>query len=267
MKSKVKEHCQDDKDVENFATSGMTDFMEASKEVASQKGNHRSKHEKLDKLVIGFADRKMKRTGHQLSAMLAYLYHLSPDFRNEGQPFPNFTEEEKQSAREYIAGEQEIVRMTGLANKDNTITLFRNTDEKQLGKGNSKTGYRGNYRGNNLESWTTNPDLGIAIDGQPKSKVMANIPLYAVVASCIGREKGKDFEFKDKGECEIMVCGAFVKDVIVVGDNKGIDAKKRISYLKGVKRNMQRFSQIDVDESRKSSMHRRIRLTRRLWDL
>ena len=268
LKNAVMRHS---KNIEEFVSSRITDFSLASSTVRKQLSNHRRECEFFDSWIVGFADKKKTQVAHLLSAMTAYLYHLSPDFRNEGKEIPNFSQEEKEAAKEYIAGEQEIVRMTGLVNEDDTITLFRNTDGNQL-EGLRPSGKRSSYKGNNLESWSTNPNLDLSLDGRPKTKIMAKVPLHAIIASCIGRERGRGFQFKDKGECEIMACGAFIEEVMVVGGSHGINAQTRMRYLQEAKANMQRFSRQENTNNnlkgRKSSF-RRIRLTQRLkyWDL
>ena len=129
--------------------------------------------------------------------------------------------------------------MTGLLNDDDTITLFRNTDETQF-FGQNQRGVTIQYQGNNFESWSTNPGLKYSDGATPKLKVLAKVPLYACVASCIGRERG--FMFKDNGECEIMVCGSLVKNVIIVGDLRGIKIPGvREEYLSQCKSNMENF--------------------------
>ena len=156
---------------------------------------------------------------------------------------PDYNDDEIKKAKRYIAGEQEILRMTGLVNEDDTITLFRNTDDKQILSKNTQSPTDISYRGNNIESWSTNPGLKHSDDDKPKKKIMAKVPLSACVASCVGRRE-KPFMFRQRGECEVMVCGAFVKKIFIVGDSKkGVKNQNlRNKYLKDVQDNMQRFA-------------------------
>ncbi len=241
------EHCKkierSSKDINTFVASGMTNCFSAADEVISQNENHRSSCKDFDDLIYGFADANKAKVSPILSAMTGYIYHLSPDFRNEGKPIPDYNDDEIKKAKRYIAGEQEILRMTGLVNEDDTITLFRNTDDKQIRAKNTKSPTDISYRGNNIESWSTNPSLKHSDDDKLKKKIMAKVPLSACIASCIGR-RVKPFMFRNKGECEVMVCGAFVKKIFIVGDSKkGVKNKSvRDDYLKKSQSNMQRFS-------------------------
>lgn len=240
-------HCKkierSSRDVNTFVASGMTHCFSASDEVISQNGNHRKDCKDFDDLIYGFADANKAKVSPILSAMTGYIYHLSPDYRNEGKPIPDYNDDEIKKAKRYIAGEQEILRMTGLVNEDDTITLFRNTDDKQILTQKSKYEIDTPYRGNNIESWSTNPGLKHSDDDKLKKKIMAKVPLSACIASCVGRRE-RPFMFRDRGECEVMVCGAFVKTVYVVGDSKnGIKEKSvRDDYFGKSQSNMQRFS-------------------------
>lgn len=239
------EHCdkikRSSRDVNSFVASGMTNCYSAADEVIAQNGNHRKECKKFDDLIYGFADMNKPRVAPMLSSIMAYIYHLSPDFRNK-KNIPNYNKDEIKQAQKYIAGEQEIIKMTGLVNEDDTITLFRNTDEKQILS--SDLGMDIPYKGNNIESWSTNPGLKYADDNKrAKKKIMAKVPLSACIASCIGR-RDKPFMFRDRGECEIMVCGAFIRNALVVGDSKNGISKPAIrdDYFQRVQSNMQRFS-------------------------
>jgi len=77
-------------DVKRFISIEIPDCYSASREVALQFGDHRINHSGINKLVVGFADGKMKDAGYRLSSHLAYRHHLSPDFRMEGRPIPKF---------------------------------------------------------------------------------------------------------------------------------------------------------------------------------
>ena len=112
-----------------------------------------------------------------------------------------------------------------MVDDDGYITLFRNTDENQF---ENQTiphfGQKGNYSGNNIESWTTNPDL--EWEG---TKVMAKVPITSCIASCIGRRTNP---FMKTDECEIMVCGKEIPQVTAIGRGGKITVKKiRTSYL------------------------------------
>ena len=83
---------------------------------------------------------------------------------------------------------------------------------------------------------------------------MAKVPLYACIASCIGR-KERPFMFKDRGECEIMVCGAFVQNASIIGDLSGIRIENfRDEYLSKCQSNMKVFSnQLNQENGRITS--------------
>lgn len=245
------QHCakilKGSKDANTFVASGMQLCHTASREVFAQNGDHRSNCQNFDDLIYGFADKNKPSVAPTLSTLMGYIFGLSPDFRNEGKPIHKYDQDEVEQAKKYIAGEQEIIRMTGLVDEDDTITLFRNTDETQISTGYSKSEIDTPYRGNNIESWTTNPGLKYYDEkgkkAKRKTKIMAKVPLSACIASCIGREK-RPFMYKHTGECEVMVCGAFVKQIFVVGNAKdGIQEDGvRDDYLRKVQSNMQRFS-------------------------
>ena len=155
----------------------------------------------------------------------------------------NYNESFIRSVEEYIIFEQEVIRMTGLVNDDDTITLFRNTDARQFLSEDHEFGSRVKYNGNNFESWTTNPNLTLSIDDKHKMKICARVPLSACVASCMGRKKGREFMYNDDGECEIMVCGAFIESALIVGDMTGIKIPYfRENYLSECENNMRNFA-------------------------
>ena len=137
--------------------------------------------------------------------------------------------------------------MTGLVNEDDTITLFRNTDNNQISSRYSNSEIDTPYKGNNIESWTTNPGLTYYDSKEEKvknkTKIMAKVPLSACIASCVGRED-RPFKYYDHCECEVMVCGAFIRNYMIVGDAKhGIKEKNILDdYLKKSQSNMKRFS-------------------------
>lgn len=248
--------------VEAFVTSKITDGFIISKEVTSKFGNHRNNFHKIDDLIVGFADKQKPQVAHQLSTLMGYMFGLSPDFRNNDKPHLRYNEEILNQIKKYAAREQEILRMTGLVNDDDTITLFRNTDEKQLHAKKHILRKREGYTGNNFESWSTNPDLKFTPDGKVKKKVMAHVPLSACIATCIGRRE-RPFMFKDSNECEIMVCGAFVREVICVGDSeKGIDPISRETYLDDSQSNMLRFSR--QNEKKQASLSERRKLAKEI---
>ena len=226
-----------------FISKDITNFKSAVNVVADKVENARNKYRNFDNMIVGFADQKKSKVAPKLSAMMAYIFALSPDFRNKGNPIMDYCKKTINEAKEYIAFEQEIIRMTGLLNDDDTITLFRNTDEKQFENSQLCGGDVVNYKGNNFESWTTNPDLTLSIDRKRKIKICAKVPINACLASCIGREKGREFMYKDSGECEIMVCGAFIKEAMIIGDNTGIkiDGARDI-YFQEYKSNMKKFA-------------------------
>ena len=251
--------------VEAFVTSKITDGFIISKEVTSKFGNHRNNFRKIDDLIVGFADKQKPQVAHQLSTLMGYMFGLSPDFRNNGKPHLRYNEEILNQIKKYASREQEILRMTGLVNDDDTITLFRNTDEKQLPSLEHRLGKSETYLGNNFESWSTNPDLKFSPDGTVKIKVMVKVPLSACIATCIGR-KERPFMFKDSNECEIMVCGAFIREVTCVGDSeKGINSKARNSYLTKIQSNMQRFSR--QNEKKQASLSQRQKLAREILEI
>ena len=146
--------------------------------------------------------------------------------------------------------EQEIIRATGIVDNDGMVTLFRNTDERQLENSTTEFNHIGRYKGNNLESWTTKPNLNWNTNGRNTKKVMAKIPLHACIASCIGREL---YPFESKEECEIMVCGAFIKKVTYVGTDKVEIPDVLDKYLEGIKENMERFANENLSSSSSES--------------
>lgn len=260
------QHCykidRSSRDINAFVASGITNCFSASNIVIEQKGNHRDKYRKFDDMIVGFADAEKTKYAADLSAIMAMIFHLSLDFRCKNKSISNFDEDFIESVKKYIANEQEIIRMTGLLNDDDTITLFRNTDATQL-YGNSQIGLFSKYKGNNFESWSTNPGLKFADSNTPKVKVMSKVPLHACIASCIGRKK-RSFMFKDKGECEIMVCGAFVQNITIVGDLSGIRIENfRGEYLSKCQSNMKEFSnQLNQDNDKITSSVLAARLDR-----
>ena len=251
------QHCckiaRSSRDINAFVASGITNCFSASNIVIEQKEDHRNNYRKFDDMIVGFADAKKPQYAPSLSTIMAMIFHLSLDFRCKNKSISNFDEDFIESVKKYIANEQEIIRMTGLLNDDDTITLFRNTDATQL-YGNSQIGLFSKYKGNNFESWSTNPGLKFADSSTPKVKVMAKVPLYACIASCIGR-KERPFMFKDRGECEIMACGAFVQNATIVGDLSGIRIENfRDEYLSKCQSNMKVFSnQLNQENSRITS--------------
>ena len=229
------------RNINAFVASGIANCFSASNIVVTQKENHRDNYRQFDDMIVGFADAEKSKYAADLSTIMAIIFHLSLDFRSKNKPISYFDEDFIEDVKKYIANEQEIIRMTGLLNDDDTITLFRNTDATQL-YGNSKIGVFSKYKGNNLESWSTNPGLKFADSNTPKVKIMAKVPLYACLASCIGREKGREFMFKDRGECEIMICGAFIQNITIVGDLSGIRIENlREEYLSKCQSNMNNF--------------------------
>lgn len=251
--------------VEAFVTSKITDGFIISKEVTSKFGNHRNNFRKIDDLIVGFADKQKPQVAHQLSTLMGYMFGLSPDFRNNGKPHLRYNEEILNQIKKYAAREQEILRMTGLVNDDDTITLFRNTDEKQLPSLEHRLGKSETYLGNNFESWSTNPDLKFTPDEKVKKKVMAHVPLSACIATCIGR-KERPFMFKDSNECEIMVCGAFIRKVTYVGNSKvGINSEYRKTYLDDSQSNMQRFAR--QNEKKQASLSQRRKLAKEILEI
>ena len=221
----------------------MTYFSSASEQVIAELGDLRDVHQRFDNMIIKFADNKMAKFSSAISSIMGYVFALSPDFRNRGKKIMNYNDSLIRSVEEYIIFEQEVIRMTGLVNDDDTITLFRNTDARQFLSEDHEFGSRVKYKGNNFESWTTNPNLTLSIDDKHKMKICARVPLHACVASCIGRKKGREFMYKDDGECEIMVCGTFVESALIVGDMTGIKLPGfRENYLNECKNNMGNFA-------------------------
>ena len=227
----------------SFVSFGMTHFNSASNEVIAQMGDMRDIHRRFDNMIIKFADNKMAKFSSTISSIMGYVFALSPDFRNHGKRIMNYNESFIRSVEEYIIFEQEVIRMTGLVNDDDTITLFRNTDARQFLSEDHEFGGRVKYNGNNFESWTTNPNLTLSIDDKHKMKICARVPLSACVASCMGRKKGREFMYNDDGECEIMVCGAFIESALIVGDMTGIKIPYfRENYLSECENNMRNFA-------------------------
>ena len=240
-------HCNrllaNSKKISPFVSSGITYFKSASNEVISQIGDMRDVHYNFDNMIIKFADNKMAKFSSRISSIMGYVFSLSPDFRNQGKRIMDYDENLIKNVKEYIIFEQEVIRMTGLVNDDDTITLFRNTDARQFLSQDHEFGSRVKYHGNNFESWTTNPNLTLSIDDKHKMKICARVPLHACVASCIGRKKGREFMYKDDGECEIMVCGAFIESALIVGDMTGIKLPGfRNNYCNDCKDNMINFA-------------------------
>ncbi len=245
------------KSINTFVSSGVANCFSASDEVVRQLGDHRNSFREIDDLILGYADREKPKVSHHLSAIMGYLFHLSPDFRNDRKPIPKYCEETVSQMMKYIANEQEIIRMSGLVNEDDTITLFRNTDNTQFRANGYGSSDNISYRGNNFESWSTNPGLKFTPDGTRKSKVMARVPLHACIASCIGRRE-RPFMFKHRGECEVMVCAAFIRNVTYVGDSYGIKLPHvRETYLEEARSNMQRFTGRDDDRKASRPFNRR----------
>ncbi len=241
--ARISRIADDPRQVVSFVSSDMTRDYAAADTVISLLGNHRETYLRFDRLIVAFADKKKLSVSHRLSTLMGYLFHLSPDFRNDRHRIPMYSPDTLQDVRNYMMSEQEILRMTGLANDDDTITLFRSTDHNQLSKISGELGEKVPYRGNNFESWTTNPDLRFSIDGSIKTTVTARIPISACVASCIGRRE-RPFMFKHRDECEVMVCGAFIRTVNYVGDSRsGVSIDSKRTYYGEVQSNMRRFAQ------------------------
>ena len=230
---------ENSKNAREFVTSGFPDFQECVDEVVSRYGNHRMELNDVNNLIIDFADKKMKEAGHILSTYLAYRHNLSPDFRVDTNNIPRYDKRFAERLDKYIRREQEIISKTGLVNEDGTITLFRNTDEHQADFSSALLNDKIQYKGNNLESLTTNIDLNWNTNGRHTKKVMAKIPLYACIASCVGRNEKP---FMTKKQCEIMVCGAFIPKVRYVGSD-GVDIPEIYeNYIENTKENMERFA-------------------------
>ena len=222
------------KNVRGFVSRDIADCREASDTVKRKYGDHRTDYSKIDDMIVGFADMKKPRVAHQLSALIGYRYNLPPDFRMTGKPPVPKDINLLRSLDRYITREQKILKSAGIVNEDDTVTLFRNTDENQIDA--VELGESTSYRGSNIESWTTRSDLNWRPGGRVTMKVMARIPLKYCIASCVGRERA----FMKKQECEVMVCGTFVKEALYVGhgtiEMPGIEQ----AYLNEVEDNISR---------------------------
>lgn len=244
-------------DVSKYVRFGVIDNFKASQEVTKKLGNHRDNIKEFDDLIVEFASENYElQSPNKLSAISGYLFGLSPDFRNKGKPLPKYNQKALEKVKQYISNEQEIIRMTGLVNEDDTITLYRTTDEKQFFDKKLERGEKVPYKGNNLESWTMNPDFAFG----PQTKVTARVPLSACIASCIGR-KDRPFDFKE--ECEIMVCGAFVREVTCVKEFRGMHSPDFLeNHYKEVRENMQRFAR--QGETKQAALNERRRIAKEL---
>ena len=236
--------------VRDFVSFGIPDCFSAADEVYSQLGNHREKYKNVDRYIVDFADMNMRNSGHVLSFYTAVRNRLSHDFRMDIGRIPRLDRKFLEDYSDYILHEQEVIRMSGIVDKDGMLTLFRNTDGRQIANmGNCELGMETKYKGNNIESWTTKPTLRWSSQTGSTKKVMAKVPLYACIASCIGR---REKPFMVKRECEIMVCGAFVKSVQLVGIDSVEIKEIYEGYLKDVMNNMTRFANGTMDTSPKS---------------
>ena len=222
------------RNVRDFITRDIADYKKAVRLAEKRGGDRRASNPEIDEMIVGFADKKKPKVAHQLSALLGYRFNLPPDFRMKGKPIPRRDEWLLAELDEYSRFEQEILRNAGIVNADDTVTLFRNTDDEQIEL--VELGKNSPYRGSNIESWTTRPNLDWKPRGRITMKVTARVPLKYCIASCIGRDR----PFMKKEECEVMVCGAFVKEVVYVGHGSIEIPLIERNYLDEVRENIRR---------------------------